>query len=94
MKRLASIDVNNRRIETAYMSSEAYRGFCMRYPSLSRLESFSTGTDGYGLLPIENISHNSTPYDQLFKTCDNRMTVVLIPYIKRLHHFVCQVRSI
>jgi len=37
----------------------------MRCPSRSKLKSFSTGTDGYGVPPSVNTSHKSTPYDQL-----------------------------
>ena len=48
-----------------HISCEAYAGRSMRCPSRSRSNSFSTGTDGYGLPPNENISHSSTPYDQL-----------------------------
>jgi len=37
----------------------------MRYPSRSKPNSFSTGTDGYGVPPSVNSSHSSTPYDHL-----------------------------
>lgn len=45
----------------AYISIEACGGRFMRYPSFSRSNNLSIGTDGYGLPPRVKISHNSTP---------------------------------
>jgi len=58
------------------ISWEAKTGRSMRCPSRSRSNSFSTGTDGYGLPPSEKISHNSTPYDQL----DNHIVTIIYQY--------------
>ena len=62
--------MTNRNIIT-YTSGWARDGRSIRCPPCNNWKRLSTGTDGYGLPPIEKISHSSTPYDHLSNSTTN-----------------------